>query len=143
MSYCTLQNLTDRFGTQALLDLTDRATPPAGEIDETVVDRAITDTGALIDGYLKDRYTLPLTSVPPLLTDLALAIAFYKLHVHLTEDKVRNDYKDALATLVQIANGTVRLDVEGAEPDGVGAGDVRTNSDRPREITPDNMKGFI
>jgi phage gp36-like protein len=143
MSYCTLQDLIDRFGESSLVGLTDRAEASTGEIDTDVTDRAIADTDAMIDGYLKVRYALPIASVPPLLRDLALPIAFYKLHVHVAEEKVRVDYQDALKMLSAISLGNVLLDVAGAEPAASGTAGVRTNQADCRDMTPDNMKGFI
>jgi phage gp36-like protein len=142
MTYCTLAQLTDRYGEPMLVDLTDRAEVATGEIDEAVVDRALADADAAIDGYLKGRYQLPLASTPPLLADLAQAIAVYKLHRNTVSDKIKDDYGQALKALAQIASGTVRLDVAGIEPTSSGSSGVRT-SDRPRDLTPENMKGFI
>lgn len=142
MTYCTLAQLTDRFGEPMLVELTDRAEEPTNEIDTDVVDRALADADALIDGYLKGRYQLPLAATPPLLADLALAIAVYKLHRNTVSDKVKDDYAQALKTLGQIAAGTVRLDVAGIEPTSSGATGVRV-TDRARDLTPENMEGFI
>lgn len=142
MSYTTQADLVERYGTPMLVDLTDRADPPAGTIDADVVTRSIDDAGAAIDGYLKGRYSLPLAVTPPLVRDLAQAISIYKLHRDTVSEKIRRDYEDAIATLKQIANGTVRLDVAGVEPTSSGATGVKF-SDRPRDMTPDNMKGFI
>jgi phage gp36-like protein len=142
MPYTSLADLTDRYGEPMLVELTDRADPPANAIDAGVVDRALADTDALIDGYLKGRYRLPLASTPPVLRDLAQPIAVYKLHRHTASDKVRDDYRDAVRTLEKIARGEVRLDVAGVEPEASGSSGVRTN-DRERPLTPDKLKGFI
>jgi phage gp36-like protein len=142
MTYCTLAQLTERYGEPMLVELTDRADPPADEIDTAAVDRALADTDAAIDGYLKGRYLLPLSATPPLLSDLALAIAVYKLHRSTAAAKIKDDYQQALKTLAQIATGVVRLDVAGVEPVSSGATGVRT-SDRERDLTPDNLRGFV
>lgn len=142
MSYATLQQLIDRFGEDMLVEVTDRADPPANEIDSSVVDRALADADALIDGYLKGRYLLPLASTPPLVCDLALAIAIYKMHRNVVSEKISDDYNAALKTLAQIAAGVVRLDVAGVEPTASGTTGVRTN-DRERPLTPDSLKGWI
>lgn len=143
MSYCTKEQLVERYGEQLLVQLTDRAEEATGEIVDDVVARAIADTSALIDGYLKTRYQLPLPSTPPLLVDLALQIAIYKLHLNIASEKISNDYRDAMKMLREIASGDLRLDVEGAEPAGSdAAGDVRTN-DPPRPMTGTNMKGYV
>ena len=69
MGYVTQQQLVDRFGERLLLQVADRADPPAGTINADVVARALADTDAMIDGYLAGRYILPLAATPPLLTD--------------------------------------------------------------------------
>ncbi|MDD1534565.1 MULTISPECIES: gp436 family protein [unclassified Bradyrhizobium] len=142
MTYATQAELVERFGETMLIDLTDRVDPPAGAIDSGVVTDALADTDAMIDGYLLNRYQLPLATTPALLNDLAKAIAIYKLHRDSVSDKIRADYQDALKTLKQIADGVVRLNVAGVEPASSGATGVRV-TDRPRDFTPDNLKGFI
>ncbi|MET4247557.1 DUF1320 domain-containing protein [Bradyrhizobium sp. LA6.7] len=142
MTYATQADLVERFGEPMLIDLTDRADPPAGAIDATVIVNALTDADSTIDGYLLGRYVLPLAQTPSLLNDLAKAIAIYKLHRDVVSDKVRSDYQDALKTLQLIANGTMRLNVAGVEPPSSGASGVKV-TDRPRDFTPENLKGFI
>lgn len=143
MSYASLQQLTDRYGADMLVALTDRAVPSTGLVDAAVVARALADTDALIDGHLMARYLLPLApAAPPLVVDLALAIAIHKLHRETVSDKIAADHKDALRMLGQIAGGSVRLDVLGVEPAASGSGSVRmTETCRP--LTADSMKGFI
>lgn len=142
MTYVTQAQLTDRYGAELLLQLADRASPPAGVIDSGVLDRALADTGAVIDGYLAGRYVLPLATTPPLLTDLASAIAIYKLHIVSSEGKIADDYKDAVASLGRIATGVIRLPVAGIEPTGSSAAGVEA-IDRERDMTPENLRGFI
>ena len=142
MTYATLAQLTDRYGAQMLVNLTDRAEVVSGEIDEAVIDRALADTDALIDGYLAGRYGLPLAATPPLLADLAGAIAVWKLHTHKPDDKIEADYRDARRTLDAIAKGDVRLPVAGVEPAGTGGSGARI-TDRERPFTEANLKGFI
>jgi len=140
--YITLDQLTDRYGERLLVQITDRAAPPVGSVDTAVVNRALADTDAVIDGYLAGRYALPLAEVPPLLTDLGQAIAIYKLHMFEPDPKIAQDYKDALASLDRIAKGVIRLPVTGIEPESSGASGVVT-IDREREFTPENLTGFI
>lgn len=141
MSYASLDELTARYGESFLVDLTDRGAPP-GAIDESAVDRALADADALIDGYLKGRYALPLSVTPPLIIDLALKIAIYNLHRSAVADKIAADYAAALKTLAGIGSGLIRLDVAGAEPASSGATGVKTN-DRCPDMTPCNLKGYI
>ena len=140
MAYTDLAKLTASFGEDLLLQLADR--DGSGAVDDGVVDGAIADTDAAIDGYLAGRYKLPLATTPPLLADLAAAIAIYKLHTYEPDAKIAEDYKDAMRQLREIAAGTIRLPAEGVEPEGTGASGVRV-TDRERPFTEQNLKGFI
>lgn len=77
--YCTLDDIKAVMPANDLVELTDDAIPPAW-INQNVVDRAIADAGELIDGYLRGRYTLPLTPVPGLINTLAVDVAIYRLY---------------------------------------------------------------
>lgn len=141
MSYCTEADLVTRYGTRMLVDLTDRGAVATGEIDSGVVAAAIAGADAFIDGYL-DLYARPMATVPPLLTEIALAVTIWRLHVGVPGEKTMLDYKDARATLEQIAKGVVKLSVAGVQQAGTGeTGAVFT--DRERALTPETMTGFI
>lgn len=142
MAYATIDQLTDRYGERLLIQVTDRSTPPSSVIDPAVVDRALADTDATIDGYLAGRYALPLTATPPLLADLAQAIAIYKLHPFAPDPKIEQDYKDAIGALDRLSRGVIRLPIAGIEPTSSGAAGVET-IDRERDMTPDNLRGFV
>lgn len=140
--YCTQAQLVARYSERMLIDISDRGDTPTGEVDAALIDRAIADADALIDGYLKVRYALPLAAVPSLVTDLSLAIAIYKAHAHVAAEKIKDDYKDALRTLGEISRGLIQLDVAGIEPAPSGAAEVRTNQPE-RPLTAATMKGYI
>lgn len=142
MSYTTLADLTDRYGERLLIDLTDRAEQASGVIDEDVVNRALADADALIDGYLAARYVLPLAQTPDLVASLAQVITIWNLHVYEPNPKIEADYKSAIRSLEAISKGVVRLSVAGIEPDGDGGGGAVT-TDRERPMTAENLKGFI
>ncbi|MEQ1499143.1 MAG: DUF1320 domain-containing protein [Novosphingobium sp.] len=142
MAYASIEQLMDRYGERLLVQLTDRATPPTGVIDPAVVDRALADTDAAIDSYLAGRYALPLGEAPPLLADLAQAIGIYKLHPFAPDPKIEQDYKDAFAALDRIAKGIQKLPVAGIEPVSSRAAGVEV-IDRDRDMTPENLRGFI
>lgn len=142
MTYATQENLTDRYGEELLVQLTDHAVPATGAIDASVVARSLADTDAQIDGYLAVRYKLPLAVTPALVADLAQQIAIYKLHRTSASEKIKDDYNAALKVLRDISTGVVRLDVEGVEPTVSGSQGVQA-TDRARDMTPDNLKGFI
>lgn len=142
MPYTSLDALTKKFGTDMLLGLTDRATPPAGVIDIDVVNDALTDTDAVIDGYLGTRYVLPLVETPPQIPEIAISIAIWKLHTFEPGDKIKSDYRDALQALRDIAKGAIKLNATTVEPATTGDGGARM-TDRERPLTQENLKGFI
>ncbi|WP_054007883.1 gp436 family protein [Cypionkella psychrotolerans] len=142
MTYATQQQMTDRYGAAQLVMLTDRAAVASGSIDAAVVARALSDSDAVIDGYLGGRYTLPLVSVPPLISDLAQSIAYWKLHISEPDPKTRTDYESALKMLKDIATGTIRILAAGVEPASSGTSGVQV-TDRERPFTEETMKGFI
>lgn len=81
-----------------------------------VVEQAIGDAGALIDGYLAQRYPVPLAPVPGVVTTWARAIARYMLHKDRrtveADDPVLRDYRDALKLLQLTADGKFSLGAE-------------------------------
>ena len=142
MTYATLQQLSDRYGEEMLVLLTDRADVATGLIDAAVINRALADTDAMIDGFLKGRYILPLSETPPLLADIAQMISIWKLHRHQPNEKIEKDYKEAMSLLDRIATGKIRLPIDGAEPATSGGSGARI-TDRARPLTAENLKGFI
>lgn len=142
MAYCTLQDLQDRIGSPALVDLTDRGEVPTGAIDVAVVERAIADADAVIDGFVGVKYALPLPAVPSVVADLSKSIALYKLHPYQPDEKIATDYKDAIAMLRMIAEGKAKLPLPSGEPKAQGGSGARV-TDRDRPMTEAGLKSFI
>lgn len=142
MAYADLTGLTARIGETTLIELSDRATPPAGVVDATVIDAALADTDALIDGYLFGRYALPLSAVPALVITLAEATTIYKLYTFSAPERVEADYRDAIKTLERIGEGKVKISAAGVEPSSSGGSGVQS-CDRKPEMTRDNMGSYI
>lgn len=141
MAYATQADLVARFGEDLLLQLADR--DHDGTLDADVLDAALADAAALIDGYLLTRYSLPLPSVPDVLRPIATAIAFRHLHTEGPPDEVERLYKDALARLDRIARGTIVLDVTpepGAAAQGAGGPVLVEGPERSFSRT--RLKGF-
>ncbi|HEX8485701.1 DUF1320 domain-containing protein [Sphingomonas sp.] len=142
MTYTSLDRLARRFGSTMLVQLTDRGAVATGVVDVATIDQALADTDAVVDASLGVRYRLPLAAVPPLVADIALSIAIYKLHVVRPDEKIERDYDQALKDLRELAAGTKKLDVAGIEPTTSDLGGVVT-SDRERMFTNESLRGFI
>ncbi len=111
MGYAVQQDLVDRFGDAELKQLTDRVN--GATIDATVVAAALADADAEIDSYLVQRYTLPLSVTPDVLKRVACEVARYRLYSNQSaeaSETVRNNYKDAVAWLRDVAAGRANLD---------------------------------
>lgn len=120
-----LMDATLRAGDRSAWSSDDQA---VADLALAVVQDAITSADALIDGYLARRYTLPLTSSPPILAVWGRAIARYQLHKDRrtmeTNDPVVRDYNDALKLLAQVAAGTFSLGADDAALEDDGDSDV-------------------
>lgn len=140
MTYVTQAQLIDRFGEQMLISLTDRGTDALGVVDTDVINRALAETDALIDGYLAGRYALPLTVAQPMLVGIAGAITIYNLHIFEAPPKIEADYKAAIRQLEQLALGTIKLTAAGVEAPSTGTTGVQI-TDRARPFTEENLSG--
>lgn len=120
MTYATLADMQARFETDELIQLTDQNL--TGAIGEVAVATVLTEADNLINSYLAKRYSpLPLVTVPTILVDKACDIARYRLYKTEPASHVTTRYKEALAWLKDVANGTVVLDVGGVEVPSTGA----------------------
>lgn len=109
MPYALKADMLEEFDEFELIQLTDRAIPPAGEIDDANLDRALTGASAEIDGYL-DRYSGQVLTLP-ILTRYCCDIARYRLYRSGAPEEVRNRYKDATRFLEMVASGKISLGV--------------------------------
>jgi phage gp36-like protein len=141
------QMLTD-LGTQlyGMLELVDGDSSYA---TSTRLLAAIESANDLIDAYLRDRYSLPLASVPALLRSHACALARWGLLAARPEavqldgiDRKLRD--DAEAFLKSLANGTTRLDVSsaGAIAGGAELVQLRSTSEREGATSPSWVETF-
>lgn len=117
MPYAMLQDMVDRFGETELIQMSDRSMT-ATAIDAAVVAAKLADADAEIDGYLGQRFTLPLASVPPVLKRIATDLARYHLYDDRATEQVTKRYNDAIAFLKGVAKGdlSIGVDAGGEEP---------------------------
>lgn len=127
MSYATQADLVERFSEAEIAQLTDRS-HEAETIDAGVVQRALEDAAAEIDGRLQPRYRLPLASVPRLLKNIACDIARYRLYDDRATDQVNKRYDDAIRLLDRIGRGEIQLGLDAADQATPTAGGVRSQA---------------
>lgn len=111
MAYASSDDMIARYPNRDLVQLTNED-PTQTEINTSVIDQALADASAEIDGYLDGRFALPLTDAPALLDRLACDVAMYRLQslrpLHDMAD-ARKRYEDAIELLVRVARGEVTL----------------------------------
>lgn len=128
MPYCTLDDIKKAIPEQNIVQLTDDT--GAGTLDQAKVDDAIAYAEQLIDGYLRGRYTLPLSTIPGLIKMLSVDLAVFHLYSRRFElemsESMMAKYKNAVKLLEQIQKGLVTLGIESADT-GPGQGHYKTN----------------
>ncbi|WKE64337.1 DUF1320 family protein [Gallaecimonas kandeliae] len=123
--YAALADMQARFGEDELIVLTDRA--QAGVIDQAVLDGALADATATIDGYLAGRYPLPLAQVPPVLVRLCCDLTRYYLYDEQATDQVTKRHDAALKMLDQMASGAISLGLDAADaPEGSNLSEIQS-----------------
>lgn len=110
MTYATQDDMIERFGMPEILQRTDRNR--TGAIDSTVLNRALADADARIDGYLSGRYQVPLAIVPHLIVGVTCDLARYALYDDIVTDGVKKRNDDAIKLLEAISKGVVGLGVD-------------------------------
>jgi len=141
MSYCTQEDIQrKRIPEQTLIDLTDDQ--GLATVDTTVVDEAIAEAGELIDGYLRDRYSLPLSAVSGVVNSLALDIATHILYGRRAEFKMPENvgkaYDNALRMLREIRVGNISLGLP--SPSGQSATSGASFTGGGRRFTRDSQR---
>lgn len=124
MSYAQPTDLTERFGDKAMRLLSDITTPPAGMVNTDVLQRALDDASALIDGYLVGRYAVPLADAPAAMRVHCLGVARYLLMTANPDDRAKADFSAAMAWLGKVGSGQVSLLAPDSAPAPAGVGNV-------------------
>lgn len=107
MSYASLDDLVAAFGQAEVDQLLDR--DGSGVHDPGVLEAALADADAEIDGYLVGRYALPLSPVPRLIVRIACDITRYRLWSVNASQEVRRRYEDARRLLDALRQGVVQI----------------------------------
>lgn len=105
------------------------------------IDRALLDASAYADDFLRGRYTLPLAGTPRTLVLAVCDIARYYLYDDAATEIVTSRYKDAMAWLIKIANGSVSLDGVEAPASAEGTGGATLMAGE-RVFSRDSMSGL-
>ena len=144
MSYATPTDIINRYPNRDLVQLTNED-PTITTVNTTVLQQALSDASAEIDGYLGGRFTLPLTDPPAVLNRLASDVAIYRLQalrpLHDLAD-ARKRYDDAIAMLAKVASGELTLGI-GADGNETAIAQGAEKAEGPvRVFNRNTMRGF-
>lgn len=151
MSYSTRAEVRDMIKDDALNAIIgDTFIEEPAEREELVgpiIDAAIGDADAEIDGYLAKRYAVPLSPAPKAINKFSKDIAVYNLFSRIgidegTDQKTYlNRYNAAIKFLTLVAEGKVSLGAEADDPATAAATGFSVKSN-PRLFSRGQMRGM-
>lgn len=141
MSYASRDAMIRFFGEGKLAQMS--SAQPGGSINEDVLLQAMDSADRLIDGYLSQRYTLPLVgrSFPE---RHACDISFYYLGGDRVYESGLKRYEQAVAFLRDVARGLADLPEDGSAPPAAekSGDDVVVTATRPPVFSPDTLSDY-
>lgn len=140
MAYCIQSDLEEQISEADLIQLTDDDN--AGVVDAGVVTRAIDDADAEINGHCGKQYSVPFSTVPPIIRKLSVDIAIYNLCARrggAPEDR-KERYDNAIKFLTGVATGKNALGED--DPDESSSSHKPEISSNDRIFSRDKMEGF-
>lgn len=139
--YCTIDDIKEQLPERELIQLTDDA--GIGAIDISVVDRAIEDAGAVIDGYVAKKAVVPLDPVPPIIRKHCVDLAICNLYARRVDEipqAKKERCEQARADLKLFSTGQITLGIQPAPEAPSDAGpDAVVVSSRDKIFGPDTM----
>lgn len=114
MSYTSVTHLIDAFGKRELEELTDR--DRTGRVDQSVVDAVIAKINNFIDAHLNKHYSVPLSSVPDAIVDVATDLVREQLYTHNVPDVVKARADQARQFLRDVRDGKMSLPLDNVAP---------------------------
>lgn len=151
MSYSTRQQVREMLKDDALNTIigdTFIEDPDEREIEiASIIDGAIGDADAEIDGYLAKRYPVPIAPAPKIINKLSKDIAVYNLYSRRGIDESKPDknylnrYQAAIKFLTLVAEGKVSLGAQADDPASASSTGFVVKSN-PRLFTRDQLKGM-
>lgn len=111
MPYCAQADIEKRISQADIIALTDDTGTKA--VNTTNLGEAITRADNRINGALRGKFAVPLTTVPGMITEIAVDLVVYHLYTRRPSIEfpvvIKDRYNDALRQLSEIADGTLQL----------------------------------
>lgn len=150
MAYCTVDEvfkmLKEDMINSLLADELIEDASKQREMMEPVIEDAIADADAEINGYLTKRYSLPFVDAPKVLNKFSKDIAIYNIISNRfgidengKEKTILNRYNAAIKFLTSVANGTIELGITGTKETAATGFKMRSNK---RLFSRGTMRGW-
>lgn len=147
--YCTIEDLINRVTEKTLVNLTNDVLP-ATTIKREIAEDNIAIADDLINSSLRNKYVVPLKSIPNLIKQLSADITIYRLYCRRPQnvpDNYKKNYEVALQILKDLQSGAKVLDIPSSSLDG-GVQSVHSalyltdKADEDRIFTDDFLRGM-
>jgi len=140
MSYATLADLQAMLDNAVLVDLTDD--DGTGTVDTTKVTQALETADVEIDAYLGERYPLPLTAVPAIVTKVAADLAIFNLYARRSgpPEHWQKRYDNAIRLLDKVRTGELSLGA--TDPQATGSSDEAAVSATTAVFSSETLKNY-
>lgn len=109
MAYITSSDMIAAFGEEEMIALSNLDNSSATVINGAVIQKAIDDACASVDGYLAVRYSVPIIPTPPVLTRITCDFARGILDQNNPREEVIRRWDMAVAYLKDLARGLAVL----------------------------------
>lgn len=145
MAYCTRADIEVLVSSETLRQLTDDSS--AGDVDNDIIDACIAAADETVDGYLRGRYTVPLTTdpVPRVVMGISRDLTLYELFSRKGEGGVPEIFSsrknDAMKKLKDIAGGDLVLGLAASDAQ-LGVAILVDKTDEDRVFPPSLLDGF-
>lgn len=112
--YCTVNDLLTRIDNKVLINLSND-TFPASEINLARVNETIEIADDMINASLRNKYHLPLKSIPKIINQISADIVIYRLYSRRPQDIPSNYVKNfeyAISLLKDLQTGAKVLELD-------------------------------
>ena len=112
--YCTIDDLLTRIGQKVLINLSND-TAPAVEVNQSIVNETIEIADDIINSSLRNKYRLPLKSVPKIINQISADIVIYRLYSRRPQDVPANyikNFETAIQILKELQTGAKVLELD-------------------------------
>lgn len=130
--YATQQDIINKYDEITLRRLSSKSND--GDINVVVVNDALSNASAIIDGYISSQYDLPLSSEVSLLRSYCVDIAVYEMATgqSMMSDDIKERHENAKKFLADVGKGKFSLGLSKKQKDAATSNKIIFSKGNPR-----------